>query len=555
MNNLSLFSHLSFNSLSSLVFVLSFLFVPIPGYATLTPAGTIITNGGDKGTITLADNPGDVILIYSSQFIEAATTCQIVETEVIQAYGLAPFDKLPDQLLGGSRTIYYTYTLTNTGNGTDNINISLIANLLPNWQMRLIEDISQPQATIIASVTNSGTLTLAQETSQKIFLQVIIPQCNEGDNVIAKIIASSSGTDTWGNPDTQIATVTFGFDITPPKILHTHITKIGMLGNKVVIKGTITDGTVVDKALLYYYGTYTPEITGTMSIDFDSLYSYTIPPDLVGTAGIIYQIYSTDGLNATATQKYKIEVSLTTIGTITKQGGTVTVMDGNPDDGETTIIIPEDEELPEEGTVSITQKAIEEAPSGAGNFLIKSDKPAIFYEFKTPKKEFTKKVTITMLYLDIDNDGYEDVTLSDETTLKVFYWDEVQQEWKLIGGIINPIKNTITIKVMQLSKFAIFPAKKPAEENLSNVFVYPNPCYTSKNYQLTFAGLTENVTIKIFNITGELVRTLQKNDKGDKTNWDLKNEAGEKVASGIYIYLVIDNDTGERTCGKLGVVR
>jgi flagellar hook assembly protein FlgD len=85
--------------------------------------------------------------------------------------------------------------------------------------------------------------------------------------------------------------------------------------------------------------------------------------------------------------------------------------------------------------------------------------------------------------------------------------------------------------------------------------VYPNPCYTNRHYQLIFAGLTKDVTIRIFNIVGELVRTLEKDDTGQEKEWDLRNDAGEKVASGIYIYLVIDNDTGERVTGKLGVIR
>lgn len=528
-------------------------------YATHTPAGTIIRNGGDNGTSTYQDGltqPGDVILRYHSQFVKATITSNPTSTAVLQGYGLAPLIKFPDQLLGGSRTIYYTYTLTNTGNGTDTVTLSLVP---ATWSVRVIEDTNQDGIHQATETTVIGSITIPREETRYIFLEVVIPEGNEGDKVTAKITADCAGTDTWGMPDTQIATVTCGFDITPPKIFHTPITKIGMLGNKVVIQGTITDGTVVDTALLHFgttwhYATTTPEMTGTMSSDFASAYSYTIPPELIGTSGITYQIWASDGLNATNTQNYQIEVSLTTIGTITQEGGTVTIVDGNPQDGETSIIIPESQ-VAVEGTVSITQKAIEEAPESSGNFLIQSDTPAVFYEFKAPQSEFTQQITITMLYLDLDNDGKEDTTGVDELTLKVFYWNEVKKEWELIGGVIDPIKNTITIKVTHLSQFAIFPSKKPAANRLSKVFVYPNPYYANRHHQLTFAELTKDVTIRIFNIAGELVRTLEKEDPGQEKNWDLRNDAGEKVASGIYIYLVIDNDTGERITGKLGVLR
>lgn len=534
--------------------LLIILFKPILIYATLTPAGTIIRNGGDNGTSTYQDGlnqPGDVILRYAHQYGKGTITSNSISTTVLQGYGLKPFDRLPDQLLGGSRTIYYTYTLTNTGNGRDTVSLSLT--LIPATAAgQLIEDTNQDGIHQASETTTIGSITILQEETRDFFLEVSVPEGNEGDKVTVNITANCMGTDSWGMPDTQVTTATFGFDITPPKILHTPITKIGMLGNKVVISATITDGTVVDRALLHY-GTTTLEKAGTMSSNFASAYSYTIPAELIGTTGITYQISASDGLNATTTQEYHIDVSLTTIGTVTQQeGGTVTIVDGNPEDGETLIILPKGEV---EGTVSITQKAIEEAPTGSGNFLIKSDKPAVCYQFDAPKSEFKQQVTITMLYLDLNNDGREDTTGADELSLKVFYWDETKRAWELIGGVVDPIKNTITIEVRHLSQFAIFPSKKPAANRLSKVFVYPNPCYANRHYELTFAELTKDVTIKIFNIAGELVRTLQKNDPGDKKNWDLRNDAYEKVASGIYIYLVSDNDTGEKVTGKLGVIR
>jgi len=529
---------------SVLVLFLFILLNPITTYASFTPAGTIIINGGDNGRLIYQDGvnqPGDVILRYKGRFVQGTITSNPTSTTVLQGYGLAPLAKLQNQLLGGSRTIYYTYTLTNTGNGTDTITISLQSN--GTWGIGLIIPPSTETIT-------TGSMTLLQDESKNFYLKVVVGEGNEGDNVTTVIKANCFGTDTWGNPDMQIATVTTGFDITAPKISHTPITKIGMLGNKVIIRGTITDGTVVDAAFLYY-GTTTLDRTGTMSSDVTPAYSYTIPPELIGTAGITYQIWATDGLNATTTQKYQIEVCLTTIGTITEKGGTVTVLDGNSEDGNTQIILP----AGLAGTVAITQKAVEETPPTQGNFLIQSDKPAALYEFKAPQTEFTKQVTITMLYLDLDNDGKEDITGANELTLKAFYWNDNTRQWELVGGLIDPIKNTITIEVTHLSQFAIFPSKKPAANRLSKVFVYPNPCYTNSNYQLTFAGLTKDVTIKIFNIAGELVRTLEKDDPGQVKEWDLRNDAGEKVASGIYIYLVIDNDTGERVTGKLGVLR
>ncbi|MEW6095238.1 MAG: T9SS type A sorting domain-containing protein [bacterium] len=91
-----------------------------------------------------------------------------------------------------------------------------------------------------------------------------------------------------------------------------------------------------------------------------------------------------------------------------------------------------------------------------------------------------------------------------------------------------------------------------------NVIIYPNPYYANKDRVIYFRGLTENAIIKIFTIVGELVKTIREpEDDGVAdgiADWDTRNDAGEKVASGIYIYL-ITNSTGEKVTGKIGVIK
>ncbi len=83
--------------------------------------------------------------------------------------------------------------------------------------------------------------------------------------------------------------------------------------------------------------------------------------------------------------------------------------------------------------------------------------------------------------------------------------------------------------------------------------VYPNPWESGKS-GITFAGLNPevNTTIQIFNLAGELVR--QKEVKTVSWQWDVRNEDGDYMASGIYIYLVVDAD-GVKKVGKVGVIR
>jgi len=80
---------------------------------------------------------------------------------------------------------------------------------------------------------------------------------------------------------------------------------------------------------------------------------------------------------------------------------------------------------------------------------------------------------------------------------------------------------------------------KPAED-LSNVFVYPNP-YRAREHgnHVTIGGLPATATIRIYTPSGRLVRVLsaERNRDGGYP-WDLRNRRGERVPSGIYLFRV-----------------
>lgn len=69
---------------------------------------------------------------------------------------------------------------------------------------------------------------------------------------------------------------------------------------------------------------------------------------------------------------------------------------------------------------------------------------------------------------------------------------------------------------------------------------HPNPFNpsTTIEYQLPKTG---NVEIKIFSINGQLVKTLESTHQVTGTHavvWDGKNNGGQTVASGLYVYQV-----------------
>lgn len=81
-----------------------------------------------------------------------------------------------------------------------------------------------------------------------------------------------------------------------------------------------------------------------------------------------------------------------------------------------------------------------------------------------------------------------------------------------------------------------------AKKDVEKINVFPNPYYGSSELEpnrfthfVTFNHLPRHAIFRIFTLNGILVRKLEKNDASQFFRWDLKNENGLPVASGLYI--------------------
>ncbi|TES85584.1 T9SS type A sorting domain-containing protein [Candidatus Aerophobetes bacterium] len=85
--------------------------------------------------------------------------------------------------------------------------------------------------------------------------------------------------------------------------------------------------------------------------------------------------------------------------------------------------------------------------------------------------------------------------------------------------------------------------------------VYPNPFEAAAGHSyVTFEALTEEVTIQIFTVSGQLVRKEEISGQYS-WDWDLKNTDGEKVARGVYIWMATNPAAGEKRTGKIAVIQ
>ena len=90
-------------------------------------------------------------------------------------------------------------------------------------------------------------------------------------------------------------------------------------------------------------------------------------------------------------------------------------------------------------------------------------------------------------------------------------------------------------------------------ENFGDVLVYPNPVVYSKyKGNVRIRGLAERTNIRITDAAGNLVH--QALARGGYYEWNLNNQRGVRVASGIYFVLMTNGDGTDTATAKIAVV-
>jgi hypothetical protein len=101
----------------------------------------------------------------------------------------------------------------------------------------------------------------------------------------------------------------------------------------------------------------------------------------------------------------------------------------------------------------------------------------------------------------------------------------------------------------------------PAQPNVESVIVVPNPYRGSERWdepgggRIQFQNLPAVARVRVYTIAGDLVADLSKSDAASGSlDWNLKNGAGNEVASGIYVYHV-ESSEGFEAKGNFVVIR
>jgi Peptidase family C25/CARDB len=90
---------------------------------------------------------------------------------------------------------------------------------------------------------------------------------------------------------------------------------------------------------------------------------------------------------------------------------------------------------------------------------------------------------------------------------------------------------------------------------ISNLLNYPNPFTTSTAFVFTLTGneIPQNLRIQIMTVTGKIVKDITKDELGPihigrnitEYKWDGKDQFGQPLANGIYLYRIVSNNKGK----------
>ncbi|MEW6609971.1 MAG: hypothetical protein AB1414_21420, partial [bacterium] len=204
-------------------------------------------------------------------------------------------------------------------------------------------------------------------------------------------------------------------------------------------------------------------------------------------------------------------------------------------------------------------------------------KPVVqFFLNGTPvanKMEFSNEVELIMYYTQEDvNDLYQRSLT--EADLAIYEYDG--KNWaKITTGHLNQDNKQMTYKTkiireMYAIMYVIPEIAEKAETFKESVFAYPNP---TKGGRVTFRYdliRDAKVTLKIYTIMGDEVWTKEYSSASpqgkqgshgvyppgnDAIIWNCENNAGKKVATGLYIYrLTAADESGEVTVTKKLIV-
>lgn len=168
-----------------------------------------------------------------------------------------------------------------------------------------------------------------------------------------------------------------------------------------------------------------------------------------------------------------------------------------------------------------------------------------------PSQRFKQPIKLSVKYKPEDIEGLS------EDKLKIAFYNNTMGKWYHIKSTCDKIQKSVSANLNHLT---IFRVVEYTYLGLYTVKVFPNPWKvgTGGNFdigEMTFKNLPEKGRIRIYNVAGETVKDTSITEANDGFyGWDGKNDSGNKVASGVYIVYIEDDNNNHRIL-KAAIIR
>ncbi len=95
------------------------------------------------------------------------------------------------------------------------------------------------------------------------------------------------------------------------------------------------------------------------------------------------------------------------------------------------------------------------------------------------------------------------------------------------------------------------------KQDLNALTGYPNPFHLGEQGgRFVITNLAERAAVKIYSIDGTLIKSFPLEQvPGAQVGWDGRDEKGELVPSGVYLFMAFVEETGASAVGKVAVIR
>jgi hypothetical protein len=156
--------------------------------------------------------------------------------------------------------------------------------------------------------------------------------------------------------------------------------------------------------------------------------------------------------------------------------------------------------------------------------------------------------------------SYDQLSIPLGQRLAFFKFNQQEQRWALVGGMLNPNEETLTTTIQSLGRYAVMEVENSVASNSSRILTQTLTCQprvfsprgngfrstTTISFELNEAATG---TIKIYNVAGNLVQLMVYEHlfaRGrNAIDWDGRDHQGEIVLTGLYIVTVTINGQTE----------